>query len=73
MHYIQVLCQSRLGRADHAYLTDLMLQPLRTNRTENTVSSNNRVCVYRSVALNRVLLLLRACSFPRELIYRAVA
>jgi hypothetical protein len=26
LHYTQVLCQPRLGRVDHAYLTYLMLQ-----------------------------------------------
>jgi hypothetical protein len=26
VHYIQILCQSRLSKADHAYLTYLMLQ-----------------------------------------------
>jgi hypothetical protein len=69
-HYIQVLCQYRLWKLNHAYLTYLMLQRqlshLNGRKLHHQVSSYYIVCVWLRLVLYRehdiVWLLLVACT-----------
>jgi hypothetical protein len=67
------LCQSRHSTADHALL---LVAPATTDRIENIVSNNTSIVVGACLPRRRIetaVILLRACSFPREPVYRAVA